>query len=390
MNKPSIVPVVLAGFCAFLPLYAPQPILPLLAGVFHASQTLIALMITVCTIGVAIAAPVVGRIADRVGRKRIIVVSALVLGAATLLLATSRTLPMLLTWRFVQGLATPGVFSITTAYIHDEWPSHRAPAAIAAYVSGTIVGGFAGRVIVGFVAEHFGWPWAFVLLGCVTLAIAGYLALRMPLESGFAHFEARVNTRDAIAGHLRNPQLLAAYGIGFCVLFTQVAIFTYVTFHLAAPPFRLGPSILGSIYAVYLAGAITTPFAGRRIARSGYPRMLLLSTALCSAGAMLTLTPRLWVVIIGLAISSSGVFVAQSSATSFVGAAAERNRALALGIYVTFYYIGGSFGGTAPGWLWNALGWPGCVALVVGVQIVIAAVSRGVSVAAPVSEPAAT
>ena len=32
-----------------------------------------------------------------------------------------------------------------------------------------------------------------------------------------------------------NPQLRAAYGIGFCVLFTQVAMFTYVTFHLAAP-----------------------------------------------------------------------------------------------------------------------------------------------------------
>lgn len=390
MNRPSVVSVVLAGFCAFLPLYAPQPILPLLAGVFHASQAQIALMITVCTIGVAIAAPVVGRIADRVGRKHIIVISAVILGAATVLLATSRSLPMLLTWRFAQGLATPGVFSVTTAYIHDEWPSHRAPSAIAAYVSGTIVGGFAGRLIVGFVAERLGWPWAFVLLGCCSLAIAGYLALRMPPESGFAHFEIRVNTRDAIAGHLHNPKLLTAYGIGFCVLFTQVAIFTYVTFHLAAAPFRLGPGFLGSIYVVYLAGAITTPFAGRRIATSGYPRMLLLSTLLCSAGAMLTLMPRLWIVIIGLAVCSSGVFVAQSSATSFVGAAAERNRALALGLYVTFYYVGGSFGGTAPGWLWNAFGWRGCVALVVAVQIAIAAASRGVSVTAPVSEPAAT
>lgn len=95
----------------------------------------------------------------------------------------------------------------------------------------------------------------------------------------------------------------------------------------------------------------------------------------------MTLVPLLWVVVVGLALCSSGVFVAQSSATSFVGTAAQRNRALALGLYVTFYYAGGSFGGTAPGWLWTTYGWTGCVALVVAVQIAIAVMTRGISAA---------
>ncbi len=93
---------------------------------------------------------------------------------------------------------------------------------------------------------------------------------------------------------------------------------------------------------------------------------------------MLTLAPNLWIVIAGLTLCSSGVFIAQASATSFVGTAAARNRGLALGLYVTFYYVGGSFGGTAPGWLWTQFGWPGCVALVVAVQIVIASVACGI------------
>ena len=124
----------------------------MLAAVFHASNVMISLMITASTIGVALAAPVIGQIADRIGRKRIIVLSAFTLGAATLLIATSTTLGILLFWRFMQGVATPGVFSVTTAYVHDEWPPQRAASAISAYVSGTIIGGFSGRVIAGFIA----------------------------------------------------------------------------------------------------------------------------------------------------------------------------------------------------------------------------------------------
>jgi len=64
----------------------------------------------------------VGRLADLIGRKRVIVGSSLALALATGLAATSTSLPQLIFWRFAQGLFTPGVFAITIAYIHDEWP----------------------------------------------------------------------------------------------------------------------------------------------------------------------------------------------------------------------------------------------------------------------------
>jgi len=137
--------------------------------------------------------------------------------------------------------------------------------------------------------------------------------------------------------------------------------------------------LLGSIFVVYLAGAAVTPLAGRRIEKNGHPRMLIFSAILSAAGALLTLGPQLWMVVAGLAVCCSGVFIAQASATSFVGTAAKHNRALALGLYVTFYYTGGSFGGIAPGWLWETFGWTGCVALVVAVQVAIAGVARGMT-----------
>ncbi len=352
----------------------------MLAGVFHASKVMISLMVTASTLGVALAAPGVGQIADRVGRKRVIVLSASTLGIATLLTATSTTLGALLFWRFIQGVATPGVFSVTTAYVHDEWPPARAASAISAYVSGTIVGGFSGRVIAGFTAERWGWHWAFIVLGCISIAIAAYLAAYLPAGRKFGHqtAPARMPTRmiDAVVDHLRNKQLLAAYAVGSCVLFSLTALFTYVTFHLAAPPFSLSPGSIGSIFVVYLAGAVVTPIVGRRIDKDGYGKMLVRAAVIGAAGALLSLAPNVWAVIAGLAICCSGVFIAQASATTFVGVAAKHNRALALGLYVSFYYAGGSLGGTAPGWLWQRFGWPGCVAVVVAVQMVIASVAR--------------
>ncbi len=370
--NPSVVPVVLAGFCAFLTLFAPQPMLPMLAGIFHASKVMISLTVTASTLGVTLAAPVMGRIADRVGRRRVIVLSAATLGIATLLTATATGLSALLFWRFMQGVATPGVFSVTTAYVHDEWPAGRAASAISAYVSGTVVGGFSGRAIAGFTAEHLGWQWAFILLGCISLSIAMYLAAYLPAERKFGHPAAQTRMMEALVEHLQNRQLVAAYSVGSCVLFSLTALFTYVTFHLAAPPYSLSAGALGSIFVVYLVGAAVTPLAGRRIDRDGHRKMLMRAAFIGAAGALLSLVPNVWAVIAGLAVCCSGVFVAQASATSFVGVAAKHNRALALGLYVSFYYGGGSLGATVPGWLYKRFGWLGCVALVVAVQMAIA------------------
>ena len=61
----------------------------------------------------------------------------------------ARSLQQLIVWRFVQGVATPGIFASTIAYIHEVWPPSHAGRATAAYMSGTILGGFTGRAVCG-------------------------------------------------------------------------------------------------------------------------------------------------------------------------------------------------------------------------------------------------
>ena len=68
--------VAFAGACAFLSLYATQPLLPTLERLFRAGKTAVSLTVTASTLGVALAAPLIGLLADRFGRKRVIVASA--------------------------------------------------------------------------------------------------------------------------------------------------------------------------------------------------------------------------------------------------------------------------------------------------------------------------
>src|SRR5204862_4907359 len=141
IERRRLAAVVLAGFCAFLDLYSPQPLLPLLMRVFDVSTSRVSFLIGISTGAVAVVAPFVGLLADRFGRRRIIVPSALLLVVPTLLAATSHTFGQLLFWRFWQGVFTPGVFAATVAYVSEEWTVSMG-SAMSAYVAGTAVGGF--------------------------------------------------------------------------------------------------------------------------------------------------------------------------------------------------------------------------------------------------------
>ena len=375
MSRPRTFPIVLAGFTAFLDLYATQPLLPLLMRVFKASHVAVSLTVTASTVAVALGAPVVGRLADLVGRKRVIVGSSLALAAATGLASTSTSLEQLIVWRFAQGLFTPGVFAITIAYIHEEWPASHAGRATSAYVSGTVIGGFCGRAVTGLVASAAGWPSAFVVLSMLNLGAATAVAAWLPRERGTGAPRSAGSHGRSIVRLFRNRQLVATDAVGFCVLFTQVAMFTYVTFYLGAPPFDLSTAALGWLFVVYLIGAAITPLAGRWIDVYGHRAGLGAGMGIGALGALLTLIPAVPAVVAGLALVATGVFTSQATASSYIGAVTANDRGLAVGLYAFFYYVGGSLGGALPGVFWERGGWQSCVALVVGVQLVTIALA---------------
>src|SRR5580765_9042034 len=207
-------PVVLAGAAAFLNIYSTQPLLPLLTRTFGASTFEAGLTITAPTVAVAIFAPFIGRLADRLGFRRVIILSAWTLAVTTALAATASTLPQLIFWRFLQGVATPGIFASTVAYVHEVWPPSHAGRATAAYMTGTILGGFTGRAVSGLVAADVSWQAAFVALAILTGAVAASLWRWLPSERSAAlKSPAPIRPPRAVSHLFRNRRLVATFGV---------------------------------------------------------------------------------------------------------------------------------------------------------------------------------
>jgi len=123
------------------------------------------------------------------------------------------------------------------------------------------------------------------------------------------------------------------------------------------------------IFLVYALGILVTPLAGRLIDRLGHRSGAVAALAFIAAGALLTLSSRLPIFILGLALASSGIFIIQAAASSHVGRVARGARSSATGLYVSFYYLGGSVGATALVIPWKLGGWPAIIAAMLGVEI---------------------
>ena len=379
-SKLAAAAVSLCGVCAFLELYCTQPLLPLLARLFHASKTGVGMTVSAATLGVALSAPVFGALAERLARKRVIVVSLLGVSVPTLLAATSTSLAQLIFWRFLQGITVPGIIAVVITYIGEEWPPDRVPLIMSFYVSGTALGGFIGRVSSGILADRFSWRVSFLVLGAASLAGAAAVAAWLPHGRRRAPHPAAstvgLGFLYQVQGLFRSRRLVATFAVGFNVLFSLVGVFTWITFHLSAAPFLLSTTALSSLFFVYLIGLLITPAAGYLITRVGL-RVGISGAIVCSiAGVLLTLAPSLTVVIVGLTLLSSGVFIAQTASSTHLRVAAPSGaRVTAAGLYITFYYLGGAAAGVIPGAFWAIGGWPACVGFIVAMQAVALAIA---------------
>jgi predicted MFS family arabinose efflux permease len=370
------IAVILCGLCGFLDLWATQALLPFLADELHASALAVSFTVSMPPLAIVLVAPWTGVIADVLGRRRVIIAAMFGLVIPTVMVGYSTTLGAIVFWRFVQGLFVPPIFATTVAYIADEAPAGESTAVTGIYTAASVFGGFLSRFLSALLAEHFGWRDAFLGLAAVTFVFAISTLLIMPKERGFRRSSSVLGSVQEMLQHFRDSRLVATYCVGFCVLFTLSTIFTFVGFHLAAPPYGLSTAAIGSLFLSYLAGVVTTSLVGKGVASLGRLRMVQFALLGWAVGIAMTLLPSVIAVVTGLAIAAAFCFVCQAASTSYVALTAQRGRSSAVGLYVTFYYLGGSIGGPVAGFAWTLGGWTACVACALIVLGAVAFVVR--------------
>jgi predicted MFS family arabinose efflux permease len=365
-----------AGFTAMLNMYAPQPVLPMMSAEFGVGPAAISQIMTVNALAVALMAPFTGVVADVLGRRTVIATAIALLVLPGVMMAFSSGLEMLLVWRFVQGLLLPPIFAVSVAYIGAEWKARDATAVTGTFIAATAVGGFSGRMVTAALAETAGWRTAMLADAGITAFCALAVIALLPRERSFVHGTTLATSLRQMLKHLRNARLVATFGVGFGIMFNFLSAFTYLGFRLVAPPFDLSTTAVGAIFATYLISIVTAPFTGALVSRFGRRNFGLLALSVWMAGILLTLAPSLPVIVTGLFMITGAGFYVQVCCQSFVATHAREGNSSAVGLYVTSFYVGGSFGGFIPGLLWSSTGWPGVVSLIVAMLLIMAAFVR--------------
>ena len=237
-------------------LFVVSPLLPLISADFQSSPALAGLTVAIFALTYMISAPVFGQLADRIGRRRVLVCCLSAFAAANLLTAVAANLPSLLGARLVAGSVAAGVSPSVYALVAGIAPSDRRATWLAVVVSGLLVSLSLGAPIGGLAGSAFGWPSVFWVLAAASLALAWLNTQIWP----------RKEIRDHLGVPAEGISILAfAPRLGPMVAWSAAlyGMYTYLGVGLTTSGHSAGQ--IAEIIAAYGCGAIAGVLIGGRI-----------------------------------------------------------------------------------------------------------------------------
>lgn len=354
------------GFNTFAILYSTQSLMPEFSKVFQVSPTIASLSLSLTTIGLSVSMLLVGSLSESWGRKPVMTFSLFVASVFALLTAFSSDFHVLLALRIIEGIVLAGLPAIAMAYLGEEIEPTSLGLAMGIYISGNSIGGMSGRLITGMLTDLFSWRVALVGIGVLSVVASLLFWILLPPSKHFQRRSLEIGKLvKSLVSHCKDSRLLCLCGIGFLLMGSFVTLFNYIGYQLIAPPYSLSQALVGWIFIVYIVGTFSSTWMGRLADKYDRRTVLWISLLIIFCGACVTLIPNLYAKIIGIAMFTFGFFGGHSIASSWIGRLATHDKAQASSLYLFFYYLGSSIGGTVGGTFWTAFGWGGVVSLIV-------------------------
>lgn len=136
-------------------------------------------------VGLAVGALTAGPLADRIGRKKVLVLSLVLFGGFSLLTAFASTLPMLTLLRFLTGLGLGAAMPNAATLMSEYAPERKRALLVNLMFCGFPLGSSMGGFVSAWLIPHFGWQSVMVLGGVMPLLLAGVLIVALPESARF-------------------------------------------------------------------------------------------------------------------------------------------------------------------------------------------------------------
>jgi predicted MFS family arabinose efflux permease len=371
-----------AAFLIFFQAYMVGPLVPVLARSLGVSTLWAGYLVPAYVLPYGLSTLLYGPLADRFGRRRVMLALLLAMPPVTALTATARGIGELTAWRVLAGVATGGTVPLTLALIGDLYP-YRERGRPLGMVFGAIAGGMAFGSTLGAVLEPLlGWRGLFPLVGVVGAGVAawawphrrllsaGQPAVPPPLRSVVRGYLSLLSTARGRTAY----GLIAVNGAFHSGVFNWLGPYFHDVYHLGEV--GIGMALLG--YGV--PGMVLAPTIGRWADRWGR-RWLVTSGLLIAAAVAAALCGPMPVVVAAVAVTvlSVGLDLSHPLLAGIVTNLDPARRGQAMGLNAFVLFTGMGLGSLGFGQLLHAGGDR------YGVPLgVFAAVLGGLGVAAPV------
>ncbi|TLD82448.1 MFS transporter [Helicobacter sp. MIT 11-5569] len=334
-------------------LYVTQPIQPLLAEIFEISIAQVTLFTSVVLLALAVAPIVYGYLLEKFDTRIILTTALTCIGIFQCLLCFAQDYSTFLTLRILEALIIPAALTatLTTATRLDTQNMQKV---ISIYVASTIFGGAFSRIGSGLITSLFSWQVTFALLGIMTLGVA-FMSYYLPKSTKLNHTKI---TPRIFVDFLKDKRYALLYMGAFLVLFCFQGALNLMPFEIKAIDPNISTAKIGFLYTGYSIGIVTALLASyiTKIAK-GSLNAIVLGFIIFGAAPLLMLIPDFWWMFFSVFVLCIGMFIAHSVLSGFVNSLQREKKGITNGLYLAFYYTGGTFGTTLPSYLYKAFGW---------------------------------
>ncbi|OTW19328.1 MFS transporter permease, partial [Vibrio parahaemolyticus] len=348
----------LGSFLVFSNLYLLQPMLPTFATLFSISETQVNWLFAASTLALSFSLVPMAVLSESIGRKPVMIVGLFSIPAISALMLLGDSFIFLVACRALIGIALAAFAAVAVAYMAEELDKHAFSMAIGTYIAANSLGGIAGRISGGLLADNFSVDVAIEVMMVVTLIGVICVHYLLPKQRNFTPSSSSLRHQNrAIIGHFRNQRVWFAMLIGGLNFALFVNLYSVMGFRLVSAPHNVPVGLASLIFICYLGGTFSSRCAGHWSKRYSSILGMFIGAVVSMAGMWIAAFESLAAMLIGLLLISFGAFFTHTLAYGWVGQNATQAKATATALYLVHYYVGGSLGGFLLLYCWQHGGW---------------------------------
>ncbi|EGQ9511649.1 MFS transporter, partial [Vibrio parahaemolyticus] len=335
-----------------------QPMLPTFATLFSISETQVNWLFAASTLALSFSLVPMAVLSESIGRKPVMMVGLFSIPAISALMLLGDSFIFLVACRALIGIALAAFAAVAVAYMAEELDKHAFSMAIGTYIAANSLGGIAGRISGGLLADNFSVDVAIEVMMVVTLIGVICVHYLLPKQRNFTPSSSSLRHQNrAIIGHFRNQRVWFAMLIGGLNFALFVNLYSVMGFRLVSAPHNVPVGLASLIFICYLGGTFSSRCAGHWSKRYSSILGMFIGAVVSMAGMWIAAFESLVAMLIGLLLISFGAFFTHTLAYGWVGQNATQAKATATALYLVHYYVGGSLGGFLLLYCWQHGGW---------------------------------